>query len=152
MMITRTVSPHILAALLISGATTATAATLAEKLSSGSITMNITVKGCKDDAQSLCPGLSNNSRKLFMCLAAYEDNLSQNCRLGIAEAAMTLEKGMMAIEYSIRACQKDADTHCLDVEAGDGRIVGCLKKNESLLAKQCVTALKDTGLWDIGTE
>jgi hypothetical protein len=152
MMITRTVSTLIFAASLISAATTATAATLAEKLSSSSITMNITVKGCKDDAQSLCPGLSNNSRKLFMCLAAYEDSLSDNCKLGIAEAAMTLEKGMMAIDYSIRACQLDADTHCLDVEAGEGRIVGCLKKNEALLAPQCATALKETGLWNLGAE
>jgi hypothetical protein len=87
-----------------------------------------------------------------MCLAAYEDNLSDSCKIGIAEAAMTLEKGMMAIDYSIRACQTDADAYCLDVEPGEGRIVGCLKKNESLLAKQCVTALKDTGLWDLGAE
>ena len=152
MMITRTVSTLILAAVLISAATTATAATLAEKLSSGSITMNITVKGCKDDAQSLCPGLSNNSRKLFMCLAAYEDSLSDNCKLGIAEAAMTLEKGMMAIDYSIRSCQLDADTYCLDVEPGEGRIVGCLRKNETLLAPQCATALKETGLWNLGAE
>ena len=50
MMITRAVSILFLAALMISGATTAT---LAEKLSSGSITMNIIVKGCKDDAESL---------------------------------------------------------------------------------------------------
>ena len=150
MNITRTLSTLILTILLVTG--TATAATLQEKLSNGTIIMNIEVKGCNDDAKKLCPGLEQNSRKVFMCLAAYEDNLSQSCKLGIAEAAMTLEKGMMAIDYSIRACQKDADTHCLDVEAGEGRIVGCLKKNEPLLAKQCVTALKDTGLWDIGTD
>ena len=150
MNITRTLSTLILTILLVTGA--ATAATLQEKLSNGTIIMNIEVKGCNDDAKKLCPGLEQNSRKVFMCLAAYEDSLSDNCKLGIAEAAMTLEKGMMAIDYSIRSCQLDADTHCLDVEAGEGRIVGCLKKNEALLAKQCVTALKDTGLWDIGTE
>jgi hypothetical protein len=152
MKISRTVSTLILAALLISGVTIASAATLAEKLSSGTITMNITVNGCKDDAQSLCPGLSHNSRKLFMCLAAYEDSLSTNCKLGIAEAAMTLEKGMMAIDYSIRACQLDADAYCLDVEPGDGRIVKCLRKNEPVLAEQCVSALKETGLWKLGAE
>jgi hypothetical protein len=152
MKIKSTISTLILTAMLVTGATTATAATLAEKLSSGTVIINITVKGCKTDADKLCPGLSHNSRKVFMCLAAYEDNLSDSCKLGIAEAAMTLEKGMMAIDYSIRACQTDADAYCLDVEPGEGRIVGCLKKNESLLAKQCVTALKDTGLWDLGVE
>ena len=151
MKITSTLSTLILAAMLVTGVTTASAATLAEKLSSGTIIVNIDVKGCNEDAAKLCPGLSH-SRKVFMCLAAYEDNLSNSCKLGIAEAAMTLEKGMMAIDYSIRSCQADADAYCLDVEPGEGRIVGCLKKNESLLAKQCVTALKDTGLWDLGAE
>ena len=32
------------------------------------------------------------------------------------------------------------------------KIVGCLKKNEPLLAEQCVTALKETGLWNSGAE
>ena len=152
MKINSTISTLILAAMLVTGTTTVSAATLAEKLSNGTIIINIEVKGCKDDAQKLCPGLEHNSRKAFMCLAAYEDNLSNQCKLGIAEAAMTLEKGMMAIDYSIRACQQDADAYCLDVEPGDGRIIKCLKKNESLLAQQCTTALKDTGLWDLGTE
>jgi hypothetical protein len=138
--------------MLVAGTTTVTAATLAEKLSKGTITINVEVKGCKADADKLCPGLATNSRKVFMCLAAYEDNLSESCKLGITEAMEALEKGMVAIDRSIRACQTDADAYCLDVEPGDGRIVGCLKKNESLLAKQCVTALKDTGLWDLGAE
>jgi len=98
MKITSTLSKIILAAILVTGATTASAATLKEKLSNGAIIINIEVQGCQDDAAKLCPGLSHNSRKVFMCLSAYEDNLSQSCRLGIAEAAMTLEKGMMAIE------------------------------------------------------
>ena len=141
-----------LATVLVTGATYAAAATLAEKLSQGTITMNIQVNGCQDDAQKLCPGLAHNSSKVFMCLAAYEENLSNQCKLGIAEAAMTLEQGAMAIDYSIRACSKDADTHCLDVEVGNGRIVSCLIKNESRLNPDCVTALKETGLWELGAE
>ena len=146
MKITKTLA-FMLATLLVSG--TATAATLQEKLSSGTIVMHIEVHGCDADAKKLCPGLESNSRKVFMCLAAYEDNLSQSCKLGIAEAAMTLEQGLLAIDYSIRSCQKDADTYCLDVEPGEGRIVGCLKQNESKLEKQCVTALKETGMWNM---
>lgn len=54
-----------------------------------------------------------------MCLMAYEDNLSVGCALGIVEAAMALEAGLLAIDYSIKACEADADEHCLDIEAGD---------------------------------
>ena len=87
-----------------------------------------------------------------MCLMAYEDNLSLSCELGIAEAAMTLEQGLMAIDYSIKACEADADKFCLDVEPGEGRIVSCLKQNEAKLANQCVTALKETGLRNIDAQ
>jgi len=57
---------------------------------------------------------------------------------------------MMALEYSIKACEADADKYCLDVEAGDGRIVSCLRKNEARLNKECAAALKGSGLWDLG--
>jgi len=152
MNIWRALSITILAVTLVGAAGTVSAAKLADKLASGSITMNVEVQGCKADAGKLCPGLSHNSRKLFMCLAAYEDSLSNDCKVGIAEAAMTLEKGMMAIDYSIRSCQLDADTYCLDVELGEGRLIKCLRKNEDLLAPQCATALKETGLWEEGAE
>ena len=70
----------------------------------------------------------------------------------MASVAMALEMGMMAIDYSIKACEADADKFCLDVEAGEGRIVSCLVKNESRLGSQCENALKETGLWDLGVK
>jgi len=152
MNIIRTVSTLILATMLISGTAAAEGEKLADKLSNTTIIVDIDVRGCEADSAILCPGLPLNSRKSFMCLMAYEDNLSLSCELGIAEAAMTLEMGMMAIDYSIKACEADADKFCLDVEPGEGRIVGCLKQNEAKLANQCVTALKETGLWNIDAQ
>jgi hypothetical protein len=152
MNIIRTVSTLILATMVMSGAAMAEGEKLADKLSNSVIIVDIDVRGCDADAAILCPGLPLNSRKSFMCLMAYEDNLSLSCELGIAEAAMTLEMGMMAIDYSIKACEADADKFCLDVQPGEGRIVSCLKQNEANLANQCVTALKDTGLWNIDAQ
>ena len=65
---------------------------------------------------------------------------------------MTLEAGLMTIDHSIKSCGADADRFCLDVQPGDGRIVQCLVKNESSLASQCVTALKETGMWNMGVK
>jgi hypothetical protein len=152
MNIIRTVSTLILATMVMSGAVMAEGEKLADKLSNSVIIVDIDVRGCDADAAILCPGLPLNSRKSFMCLMAYEDNLSLSCELGIAEAAMTLEQGLMAIDYSIKACEADADKFCLDVEPGEGRIVSCLKQNEAKLANQCVTALKETGLWNIDAQ
>ena len=152
MNIIRTVTTLILAAMLLSGTAIAEGEKLADKLSNSTIIVDINVRGCDADAAILCPGLPLNSRNSFMCLMAYEDNLSLSCELGIAEAAMTLEQGLMAIDYSIKSCEADADKFCLDVEPGEGRIVKCLKQNEANLANQCVTALKETGLWNIDAQ
>ena len=152
MNIIRTVSTLILATIFISSTAIAEGEKLADKLSNTTLIVNIEVRGCEADAALLCPGLPLNSRKSFMCLMAYEDNLSTACKIGIVEAAIALEVGMMAIDYSIQSCEADADKYCLDVEPGEGRIVSCLKKNEAKLDTQCAAALKETGLWDLGAK
>ena len=152
MNIIRTLSTLILATLFISSAAMAEGEKLADKLSKSTIAVNIEINSCNADAAIFCPGLPLNSQKSFMCLMAYEDNLSIACELGIVEAAMALEMGMIAIDYSIKACEADADKYCLDVEAGEGRIVSCLRENEARLTKECTTALKQTGLWDLGAK
>jgi hypothetical protein len=81
---------------------------------------------------------------------AYEDNLSIDCKLGIVEAALAIEDGVNAINYSISACEADADKYCLKVKPGNGRMVSCLKENKTKIDKKCTAALKETGLWDIG--
>ena len=145
MNIIRTASTLILATILISSTAMAEGKKLAEKLSNSVVAVNIEVKSCGADAAILCPGLPLNSQKSFMCLAAYEDNLSIGCKLGIVEAAIDLEMGMIAIDYSIKACEADADKHCLNVEPGEGRIVSCLRKNESKLTKECTAAFLSQG-------
>lgn len=133
-------------------ATEAKGEKLSDKLAETTLVMDVKVDSCNADAAILCPGLPQNSKKSFMCLMAYEDNLSLDCKIGLVEAAMAVEMGLIAIEYSIEACEADADQYCLDVKPGEGRIVSCLRANESKLKKECTTALKDTGLWNVGTE
>ena len=122
---------------------------LAEKLQDGRITIHSSVQGCDEDIQQHCDGLGNNAQKIFMCLAAYEDHLSQDCKQGILEAAVSVRLGAAAIEYSIMACEVDVDKHCLQVEPGEGRLVSCIRANETNVSQECITALKETGLWNI---
>lgn len=121
---------------------------LADKMSKGEIIISTQLKGCDVDAKELCPGLPLGGNKSFMCLMAYEDKLSNPCKLGIAEAAISLKLGMAALDYSISSCEADADKYCLDVQPGEGRIVACIKKNKDKVSKSCVTALKQSGFWD----
>jgi len=149
MNILKTLSILAFATLFTAGTAIADGKKLSEKLAETDITIVVDVQGCNADAAILCPGLPLNSQKSFMCLMAYEDNLSVSCELGIVEAAMALEMGVIAIDYSIKACEADADKYCRDVKAGEGRIVSCLKKNESKIHKDCSSALKETGLWNL---
>jgi hypothetical protein len=123
---------------------------LAERFQEGQIVIGASVQGCEEDIKQHCNGLGGNASKVFMCLMAYEDQLSPVCKDGILEAAMTIKMGAEALDYSITACEADADTHCRDVQPGEGRIVSCLKANESKVSKACVAALKETGLWELG--
>lgn len=123
---------------------------LAEKLQEGDIVITASVRGCDEDIKEHCDGLGENTDKVFMCLAAYEDHLSPECKQGILEAALTIKMGAAALDYSIVACEADADAHCLDVQPGEGRILSCIKANESKVTKECVAALKETGLWELG--
>jgi hypothetical protein len=122
---------------------------LVEKLQ-GNIVITSSVRGCDEDIKQHCDGLGNNTDKVFMCLAAYEEHLNVECKQGILEAAMSVKLGAAALDYSISACEADADKHCLDVQPGEGRIVSCIKANESKVSTECITALKETGLWELG--
>ena len=141
----------LLSALLFSASAPAqeTGKPLAEKLKGGNISINTSVRGCGADIKQHCAGLGKNAQKVFMCLAAYEDQLSSKCRQGIKEATMAIKTSAAALDYSIGACEADADKHCLAVEPGEGRLLRCIKANQSQVSQQCLTALKDTGLWDL---
>jgi hypothetical protein len=121
---------------------------LSEKLKQGHITINASVQGCDEDIKQHCDGLGNKTNKIFMCLGAYEEQLSQQCKQGILEASLAIRVGLAAIDYSIIACEADADKHCLNVPAGEGRLLRCIKANQAGVSQQCVTALKETGLWE----
>jgi hypothetical protein len=122
---------------------------LAEKLQEGDIVITSSVDDCDEDIKQYCDGLGGNADKVFMCLAAYEEHLSPECKQGILEAALSIKMGVAALDYSISACEADADKHCLDVQPGEGRIVSCIKSNQSKVSKECITALKETGLWEL---
>jgi hypothetical protein len=150
-MLKKTGTPLILALLVsISAYAEEAGKPLAEKLQGGELVITASVQGCDEDIKKHCDGLGDHADKVFMCLAAYEEQLSPVCKQGILEAALSVKMGAAALDYSIRACEADADKYCLDVQPGEGRIIGCIRDNESKVSEACITALKETGLWDAG--
>jgi hypothetical protein len=119
-----------------------------QELDKDNSVINTSVRGCEGDISRHCSSLGQNATKVFMCLMAYEDQLSPVCRNGVLEAAMSIKVGSEAIDYSLSACETDVDAYCRNVQPGEGHVVGCIKANESRVSKACITALKETGLWE----
>jgi len=105
-----------------------------------------TVKqGCKADLESYCKSVTPGEGRLYACLVAHEDKLSGRCQYALYDASSRIEAALAALTHLIDECDDDAEKHCSAVQAGNGRILDCLKKNESNLAGPCKQALKDTG-------
>ena len=75
-----------------------------EQLSKDAITITADLKGCDEDSAKLCLGLDPKSKAPFMCMMAYEESLSDSCKLDIVEATTALKQGVAAIEYTVMAC------------------------------------------------
>lgn len=152
MIIKRAILIFFLTMLIVSNPAFAEGKKLKEKLSKGTFTVSSEVKGCDVDTKIFCPGLKPGSEKNMMCLMAFEEKISPNCRLGLVEAALSVKMGVKAIDYSVKSCEQDADKLCLDVNPGKGQIVQCLKKHKDKVSQACITALKETGIWDMGAK
>jgi len=103
---------------------------------------------CEKDVNRYCADSGDTTLKHLMCLLARQDDLSPPCKEDMLEVASTAIAGPEALDYSISACETDVDAYCRNVQPGEGRVVGCIKANESKVSKACISALKETGLWE----
>jgi hypothetical protein len=51
-----------------------------------------------------------------------------------------------ALSYAVNECKDDLQKLCSGVPAGQGRLLECLKKNDSKVSGRCKQGLKETGL------
>jgi hypothetical protein len=110
------------------------------------------INRCEKDVKRLCTDTGDTTLSLMMCLLAKEDDLSPACREDMLEAAASAIAGPEVLDYSISACEKDVGKYCSDVPPGEGRVLGCIRANESTVSEKCITALKETGLWELGEQ
>ena len=103
-------------------------------------------EGCKAELDSHCKEVTPGEGRLLACLYAYEDKLSQRCDYALYDASVRLERAVAALAHGATECKGDIQKHCAGVEAGEGRILDCLKKHEDKVSKRCRTAMKDIGL------
>ena len=103
-------------------------------------------EGCEKELGSYCKEVTPGEGRILACLFAFEDKLSPRCEYALYDASAQLQHAVASLSYGANECKADLEKHCSKVEAGGGRLMECLKKNEKDLTARCKTAMKDIGL------
>lgn len=102
--------------------------------------------GCEKELAKYCEGVTPGEGRVLACLYSRGDKLSGRCEYALYDAAAQLERAVSALTYVANECGDDIDNLCAKVEAGEGRILTCLKTNEDKATKRCKQAMKDIDL------
>jgi hypothetical protein len=103
------------------------------------------LEGCNSELVRYCPEVTPGEGRLLAWLYAYGDKLSGQCEFAMYDAAVRLERAIDAIAYVASECRAELETHCANVEVGEGRVAQCLKDHASELGPGCDQALTDVG-------
>jgi hypothetical protein len=103
-------------------------------------------EGCSSELTQHCAEVTPGEGRLLACLYAHGDKLSGQCEYALYDAAARLERAISAITYVASECRAELETHCADVEVGEGRVAQCLKDHASELSPGCDQALTDVGV------
>jgi hypothetical protein len=102
--------------------------------------------GCIKELAAYCQDVTPGDGRILACLYAHVDKLSGQCEYALFDAAVQLERAVAVLTYLASECGDDLEKLCVDVPAGEGRLLDCLNKNEKNVSQRCKQALKDTGL------
>ena len=102
------------------------------------------VAACETDLENYCSQVTPGEGRLLHCMAAHGDKISGRCEYAFYQAATLLEQLSAAVSYLATACRTDIETHCSDVEMGEGRILACLDEHQQELGESCKDAIADT--------
>jgi hypothetical protein len=103
-------------------------------------------EGCNSELTTHCSEVTPGEGRLLACLYAHGDKLSGQCQNALYDAAVRLERAVNAVTYVAVACGEEIDSHCANVEPGEGRMAQCLRAHESQLRPGCSQALTDVGV------
>ena len=103
-------------------------------------------EGCKADLEKYCKDVKPGDGRLLACLYANSEKISARCEYALYDASSQLERALTALTYVANECRDDLKAHCANIEAGEGRLLNCLEKNDAKVSGRCKQALKDVGM------
>jgi hypothetical protein len=115
-------------------------------LSPGQATAQRVFEACGEDVANHCEAVTPGNGRIFACLYAHEDKISESCDAVIVDVANQLDLFFELIRYTKQECRADIEKHCMDVEMGGGRIYTCLKSHKAELTSDCSTVVESINL------
>jgi Cysteine rich repeat len=104
------------------------------------------LNGCNTELARFCAEVTPGEERLLACLYAHGDKLTKQCDYALYNAAARLERAIGAITYVSSECRAELETHCADVDVGEGRVAQCLKEHAGELSPGCGQALAEAGV------
>lgn len=92
---------------------------------------------CVEDVKKYCSSVKAGDGRIASCLHGRKADLTPACSDAMAAARQKMEK-------LAKECKADAEKYCKDVPKGHGRVLSCLKGQESKLSAECGSELKQT--------
>jgi len=102
--------------------------------------------GCQQELTTFCKDVTPGEGRILACLYAFQDKLTPRCEYALYDSVGQLDRTLTNLSYVVGECRDDLEKNCSDIKPGEGRLLDCLKKNESKVSSRCNSALKDSGL------
>jgi hypothetical protein len=85
---------------------------------------------CEEEIAKFCNDVKRGEGRILDCLDQYKIELSNKCK--------TYFEGVkQEFKEAYKSCENDIMTFCQWIQSGEGRILNCLKENESHLSDDC---------------
>jgi Golgi apparatus protein 1 len=97
--------------------------------------------GCSADVKKFCSTVTPGEGRLFYCIMAHEDQISEKCDFVLYQAMRNLEHALDKIGQVADACGDDIEKSCANVPGGGGRIAACLAAKKASLSPACQSAI-----------
>jgi len=105
--------------------------------------VDYTIESCRTDIEAFCSQVTPGDERLLACFYAHEDKISSRCSYALYQAAEWLKQAVVAMTYIAEQCDADIETHCAEVEFGEGRILTCLMEHSEEVSDGCNQAVHD---------
>ena len=103
-------------------------------------------ESCGKDIEANCLGVSLDAPRLRECLSRNADSISPQCRTDYIKAFDAIQKRIAARSAVWRACDRDKQKICADVQGKPGETIACLLKAPARsLGWACNQALGQAG-------